>query len=132
MKPNNLLTVASLVLLLLLTIHVTDDIVRGFDEAGLVNMIAITVAAVLLYGTLVLRERLSGHIIMLLISIFAVGMPVIHLRSPHINDTARSAGGFFFIWTLWALGVIGIFGIMLAVRGIWELQRAKKPRETDS
>jgi len=131
MKPNNLLTVASLVLLLLLTIHVTDDIVRGFDEAGLVNMIAITVAAVLLYGTLILRERLSGHIIMLLISIFAVGMPVIHLRSPHINDTARSAGGFFFIWTLWALGVIGIFGIILAVRGIWELQRARKPRETD-
>ena len=131
MKPNNLLTVASLVLLLLLTIHVTDDIVRGFDEAGLVNMIAITVAAVLLYGTLILRERLSGHIIMLLISIFAVGMPVIHLRSPHINDTARSAGGFFFIWTLWALGVIGIFVIILAVRGIWELQRARKPRETD-
>jgi len=131
MRPNNLLTLASLLSLLLLTIHVTDDIVRGFDEAGLVNMIAITVAAVLLYGTLVLRERLSGHIIMLLISIFAVGMPVIHLRSPHINDTARSAGGFFFIWTLWALGVIGIFGIMLAVRGIWELQRARKPRETD-
>ena len=126
MRPNNLLTVASLLSLLLLTIHVTDDIVHGFDEAGLMNMIGIAVAAVLLYGTLLLRERLSGHIIMLLISIFAAGMPVIHLRSTHINETARSDGGFFFIWTLWALGVIGIFGIMLAVRGLWELRRKKK------
>ena len=129
MRPNNLLTLASLLSLLLLTIHVTDDIVRGFDEAGLVTMIGIVVAAILLYGTLVLRERLSGHIIMLLISIFAAAMPVIHLRSPHINDTARSPGGFFFIWTLWALGVIGIFSIILAVRELWELQRIKKARE---
>src|SRR5690242_11373846 len=130
MRPNNLLTLASLISLLLLTVHVTDDIVRGFDEAGPLNMIGITVSAGLLYGTLILRERLSGHIIMLLISIFAVGMPVVHLRSPHINETARSDGGFFFIWTLWALGVIGVFGIMLAVRGLWELQRTKKTRES--
>jgi len=126
MRPNNLLTIASLLSLLLLTIHVTDDIVHGFDDAGMMNMIAITVAALLLYGTLILRERLSGHIIMLLIAIFAVGMPVIHLRSAHINDTARSAGGHLFIWTLWALGVIGIFGIILAVRVIWELRGKKR------
>ena len=126
MRPNNLLTVASLLSLLLLTIHVTDDIVHGFDDAGMMNMIAITVAALLLYATLMLRERLAGHIVMLLISICALGMPVVHLRSSHINDIARSAGGHFFIWTLWALGVIGIFGIILAVRGIWELQRKKR------
>jgi hypothetical protein len=131
MRPNNLLTFASVVSLLLLTIHVTDDIVHGFDDAGLINMIGITVAAGLLYGTLMFRERLSGHIIMLLISIFALGMPVIHLRSPHINETARSAGGFFFIWTLWALGVIGIFGIALSVRGPWELRRNTRSRQID-
>ena len=129
MKPNNLLTLASLLSMLLLSLHVVDDIVRGFDEAGLVNMIGIAVLALLLYGTLVLRERLSGHIIMLLVSIFAAGMPVIHLRSPRINDIARSDGGFFFIWTLWALGVIGIFGIVLAVRGLLELRRTNKANE---
>jgi hypothetical protein len=131
MRPNNLLTLASLLSLFLLTIHVTDDIVHGFDEAGLANMIGIAVAAVLLYGTLVLRERLAGLIIMLLISIFAAGMPVIHLRSSHINEIARSNGGFFFISTLWALGIIGIFGIMLAFRGLRDLQRARKARTED-
>jgi hypothetical protein len=131
MKPNNLLTGASLLSILLLTLHITDDIVHGFDEAGLTNMIAIAVLAVLLYGTLIFRETLSGHIIMLIVSIFAVGMPVIHLRSSRINDIARSDGGFFFIWTLWALGVIGIFGIILATRGLWELRKRKRIRQAD-
>ena len=33
-----------------------DDIVRGFDSAGLINMIGIVVAAVLVYGSTVLRD----------------------------------------------------------------------------
>jgi hypothetical protein len=131
MKPNTLLTLASLLSLLLLTLHITDDMVHGFDEAGLVNMIEIIVLAVLLYGTLVLRERLSGHIIMLLVSIFAVAMPVIHLKSPRINDIAHADGGFFFIWTLWALGVIGILGIILAMQGLLDMRKVKKPRQPD-
>jgi ABC-type multidrug transport system permease subunit len=128
MKPNNLLTVASLLSILLLTLHVTDDIVRGFDEASLMNMIGIVALAVLLYGTLMFCERLSGHIIMLLVSIFAAGMPVIHLKSSRIGDIAHADGGFFFIWTLWALGVIGIFGIIVAAHGLWDLQKRKKAR----
>ena len=126
MKPNNLLTLASLVSMLLLTLHVTDDIVRGFDQAGLLNIIGIAVLGGLLYGTMVLRERLSGHIVMLFVSIFATGMPIIHLRSPRINEIAHADGGFFFIWTLWALGAIGIFGIILAVSGMWDLYRKRK------
>ncbi|MGH9821358.1 MAG: hypothetical protein ACRD43_14420 [Pyrinomonadaceae bacterium] len=125
MNKNLLLCITSLVSMLLLTLHVVDDIVRGFDSAGLVNMIGIAVLAVLLYGTLVLRERLSGHIMMLIVSIFAVGMPIIHLRSAHINEIAQSSGGFFFIWTLWVLGVIGILGIILATQGLWALRRAR-------
>jgi hypothetical protein len=30
----------------------------------------------------------------------------------------RSAGAFFFIWTLYALGVTGTFGIILSVRAL--------------
>src|SRR5262245_30133815 len=123
MNKNLLLTITSLLSIVLLMLHVVDDIVHGFDSAGLQNMIGIVVLGVLLYGTLAYRELLSGHIITLLISIFAVGMPILHLRSARINEIAQASGGFFFIWTLWALGVLGILGIILGIQGIWEIKR---------
>jgi hypothetical protein len=39
---------------------------------------------------------------MLLVGLFAAGMPVIHMRGAHYGEIAKSPGGFFFVWTLWA------------------------------
>ena len=124
MKQNTILAVASLLSILLLTLHVTDDIVRGISKAEPANT-ALVVLVVLLYGTLVLRERRSGHAIMLLVGVFAAGMPVIHMRGVHYPDIAKSAGGFFFVWTLWALGGIGGFTFVLAARGLWGLRSGR-------
>ena len=120
MNKIQLLSITSLILIILLTLHVVDDIVRGFDSAGLLNMIGIAVTAVLVYGATVLRKRLAGQIMMLFVGFFAAAMPVIHLRSLRINEIAQANGGFFFIWTLWALGVIGLFCMILAVHVILE------------
>src|SRR5262249_61842672 len=106
MKHNTMLAIASLFSILLLTLHITDDIVRGISKAESSN-IALLVLAVLLYGTLVLAERRSGHIIMLLVGLLAAAMPVMHMRGAHYPEIAKSAGGFFFVWTLWALGGLG-------------------------
>jgi hypothetical protein len=105
-KHNAILVVTSLLSILLLTLHITDDIVRGISRAQPSN-IALLILVVFLYGTLVLAERRSGHVIMLLIGLFAAGMPVIHMRGAHYGDIATSTGGFFFVWTLWALGGLG-------------------------
>jgi hypothetical protein len=123
MTNNLMLRNTSLLLLLLLTLHVVDDIVHGFDSAGLVNMIGIVAVGFLIYGTLMFHERVSGHLVMLFIGLFSLLMPIIHLRSARINETAQASGGYFFIWTLWALGGIGIFGIILAVQGLVNLRR---------
>jgi hypothetical protein len=122
MKRSVMLTVASLLSILLLMLHVTDDIVRGMDKAGLANFIAIAILVVWLYGTLVLTERRPGYIITLIGGIIATGMPVIHLRGTGIVNVVKSSGGFFFLWTLFALGVLGIFSIILSVRGLWNPQ----------
>jgi biotin transporter BioY len=114
--------VASLLSILLLTLHVTDDIVRGISKAG-PSDIALLVLAVLLYGTLVLAERRLGHVIMLLVGLFAAGMPVIQMRGAHYGEIARSTGGFFFVWTLWALGALGGVTVILSARGLWNLRR---------
>ena len=55
MKDNAILVVASLLSILLLTLHITDDIVRGISKAEPSNT-APLVLAVLLYVTLVLSE----------------------------------------------------------------------------
>ncbi len=121
MKETAILATASLLSILLLTLHVTDDIVRGISKAESSNS-ALIVLAVLLYGTLVLTERRAGSVIMLLVGLFAAGMPVIHMRGAHYGEIARSAGGFFFVWTLWALGGLGGFTFMLSARRLWSLR----------
>jgi hypothetical protein len=124
MKCNAVLTITSLLSILLLTLHVTDDIVRGISKAEPSNT-AILVLAVFLYGTLVLAEQRSGHVIMLLVGLFAAGMPVIHMRGAHYPEIARSAGGFFFVWTLWALGGLGVFTFVLSAQGLWAMRRGQ-------
>jgi biotin transporter BioY len=120
MKPAVLVTITSLLSILLLTLHITDDIVRGISKAEPANT-ALIILVVFLYGTLVLSDRRSGHVIMLLVGLFAAGMPVIHMRGAHYGEIARSTGGFFFVWTLWALGGLGGLTIVLAARGLWSL-----------
>jgi hypothetical protein len=124
LKPNAVLVVTSLLSILLLTIHVTDDIVRGISKAESSN-IALLVLTVFLYGTLVLAERRSGHVIMLLVGLFAAAMPVLHMRGVHYGEIAKSPGGFFFVWTLWALGGLGGVTVILAARGLWSLRRGQ-------
>src|SRR5258705_13939852 len=124
MKQNAILVVTSLLSILLLTLHITDDIVRGISKAEPSNT-ALLVLVVLLYGTLVLAERRSGHVVMLLVGLFAAGMPVIHMRGAHYPEIAASPGGFFFVWTLWALGGLGLVTLVLAAQGLWRLRGVK-------
>ena len=66
----------------------TDDIVRGISKGGPSNT-AVLILVVWLYGTLVLAERRSGYVIMLLVGLFAAAMPVIHMRGAHYGEIAR-------------------------------------------
>jgi hypothetical protein len=113
MKTNIMLTVTSLLSILLLSIHIAEDITLGFAGGGLENLSAIAVLVVYLCGALLLSHRRSGLIIVLLGSIIALGMPILHMRGAGVG-VKRSAGAFFFIWTLYALGVSGTFGIILS------------------
>jgi hypothetical protein len=118
---TGLLKITSLLSLLLLTLHVTDDIVRGISKAESSNT-ALVVLVVFLYGTLVLEGR-WGHVIMFLVGLLAAAIPVMHMRGAHYPEIAASPGGFFFVWTLWALGALGGVTMILSVRGLWSLRR---------
>jgi hypothetical protein len=117
MKPNVLLVVTSLLSILLLSLHIAEDIVLGFAPGGLTNLIAIGVLALYLCATLLGSHRRWGLIILLLGSLLAVAMPVLHMRGTGVG-VKRSAGAFFFVWTLYALGITGTFGLVLSARAL--------------
>ena len=126
MKNNLLLTIASLLSILLVMFHLTDDIIRGFEKGGLWNLTVVPILVFWLYATLVLAERRSGYIINLVLSLLALGVPIIHMKGRGVGMGSRIAGthgGFFFVWTLLALGVTALFSIVVAVRGLWSLRR---------
>ena len=129
MKHNDMLTVASLLSLLLLTFHLTDDIVRGMEPGGLSNLIGgVLISVVWLYGTLVLAGRRSGYVIIILGSLLGLAVPYIHMRGKGVgvaSGIANSSGGFFFVWTLLALGVTALFSVILSAHGLWSLRRGQ-------
>ncbi len=125
MKNSVMLTITSLLLLLFLTFHLADDIRRGFEPGGLSNLVVmVLISVVWLYGTLVLAERRSGYIIMLLLSLFSLVVPYVHMKGRGVGVTSRIpnfSGHFFFVWTLLAIGVLGLFSAILSARGLWSL-----------
>ena len=125
MKNSVMLTITSLILVLFLTFHLADDIRRGFEPGGLSNLVGtVLITVVWLYGILVLAERRSGYIIMLLLSLFSLVVPYVHMKGRGVGVTSKIAnfsGHFFFVWTLLAIGVLGLFSAILAARGLWSL-----------
>ena len=123
MKSNTLLVVTSLISILLISLHIAEDIVLGFSGGGLANLFAIAVLAVYLCGTLLWSDRRAGLIIILVGSLLAVVMPVLHMMGAGVG-VRRSAGAFFFVWTLYALGITGTFGIILSAQALGRTRAA--------
>jgi hypothetical protein len=83
---------------------------------------ALPIFVVWLYGTLLLRERPSGFIIMFIGSLLALGIPCIHMSGRGIGIASRVAntgGHHFFVWTLIMLGVSGLFSVVLSAQSLW-------------
>src|SRR5438552_17853505 len=115
MKHNILLVIASVLSILFMTFHLTDDIVRGMEPGTLFDLIAVPILVVWLYGTLLLAERRSGYVIILLGSLLGLVVPVIHMKGAGVGGTvARSGGAFVFLWTLIALRLTAVFSVILS------------------
>ncbi len=118
-----MLTVTSLLSILFFTLHLSDDIVRGFEPGGFKQVSGLLILVAYLYGTLVLAGRRSGYIIILLGSLLTSLMPLAHMRGAGLvgGRIAHSSGMFFWVWTLLAVGVTAPFSVILSVRGLWGL-----------
>jgi hypothetical protein len=127
MRHKVTLTITSLLSIVLFASHWVDEVARGMEPGGLSSLGGVLILVVWLYGTLVLAERRSGHIVMLLGSILGLGVLVLHMRGAGLvgHRIANSGGVFFWVWTLIALGVTSTFSGILLAHGLWSLQRGQ-------
>ena len=126
MKHSVMLTIASLLSILLVTFHLSDEIARGM-EPGRTNMIIpVFVLAGWLYAALALAERRSGYIVLLLGGILGTGIPIVHMTGAGLvggRIAVDSPGALFWVWGNMALAVTSLLSVILAARGLWALGR---------
>ena len=119
MNQTAILATASLLTILLITIHLTGDILFRMSPAGLVNLLAVFIYVVQLYGTLVLAGRRAGYIIIFFGSVLGLFIAVIHMKGARGvigGDIGNSGQAFLFVWTILALGIASTFSIILSAR----------------
>ena len=124
MKQSAMLTTASLLTILFMTLHLTGDILFKMAPAGLVNLLAVFILVVQLYGTLALGGRRAGYIIIFLGSVLGLVIPVIHMKGARGvigGDIGNSSQAFLFVWTLLALGITSTFSVILSASALLSL-----------
>lgn len=125
MKPTAL-TIASLLSLILLPLHIGGDVALRLDRGGPgLAFVVVPVLLVVACGTLLLAERRLGQVIMFLGGLAALGMPIIHRNNGFTAAVATAPGGVLFMWTLMALGVTGGLAMILSARELWKLGSRK-------
>ena len=128
MRHKVLLMITSLLSILLFSCHWVDEVSRGMESGRVSGLFGVLILVVWLYGALVLAERRSGYIIMLLGSILGLVALVLHMQGAGLvggRIAANSSGAFFWVWTLIALGVSSTFSGILSARGLWSLLRGQ-------
>ena len=133
MKQHVTLTITSLLSIVLFTFHFADDIVRGFEQGDVSDYTGVLLVAIWLYATLALAGRRAGFVIILLFSIGAAAMPLIHMRGGGLvgGRIAGSSGVFFWVWTHIALGATGLVSTALSAQALWRL-RGRRSRSGSS
>ena len=115
MTHHSLLRATTVLSVVLLSLHISQDIVFGLDPAGLNHLVGVAILLVIVCGALLLHTRLAGTIIMLLGGVMALGMLPLHMRHGLRPELLERSGALLFVWTIYVLGVNGALSIILAI-----------------
>ena len=128
------LTITSMLSVLLGSFHLSDDIVKGIETGGVSNYNGVLILATQLFATLMLAERRWAHAIVLVGSLGCAAVPYLHMTGPGLvgGRVTNADGKLFWVWTLMALGTTALVSVVLAIRGLWTLQRRRSRREVES
>ena len=115
MKNIDLLIRISILSVVLLALHISQDIVYGFARGGLSQLFGVAILLVVLCGAVLLRVRRSGQVIMLLGGVIAMAMMPMHMWNGMRPEFLERSGALVFVWTLYVLGLIGGLTVILAI-----------------
>jgi hypothetical protein len=124
-KPDNAVIVVALIIITLLTLHLSEDIVYGYEPSRLSTLIAVPFVAAWLYATLALAGRRLGYLLLLFGSFFAAIVPVVHMSGRGVRaEVVTSSGGLFFMWALIAIAMSASVSCLLSIHGLWRLRQS--------
>jgi hypothetical protein len=128
MLHNRTLVTTSLLSILLVIFHVSEDIVRGFEPGGFKHIQTILTMSLWTYGTLALTGRRSGYILMLLGALLGSLVSIAHMRGPGLvgGRIANSDGMLLWVFSELLLGVTACMSAVLAAQGLWSLRRRQE------
>ena len=123
MKHRVTLTITSVLSALLFSLHWADEVARGLEPGTVSSSGGLLILAVWLSATLVFAERRWGLIIVLIGSILASAVPILHMMGRGLvlgrYGTTNQNAMFFWVWTNIALGASGMVSVVLSVRELW-------------
>ena len=125
MKHPVTLTITSLLSIVLFSFHWADEVARGFEPGTISAFGGLVILFVWLCGSLAIGGR-WGLAILLLGSILASGVPVLHMQGAGLiggRIAANSSGALFWAWTNIALGASGMLSFVLSALALWSLRR---------
>jgi len=126
MKHRVTLTITSVLSILLFSLHWADEVARGLEPGTVSAAGGLLILAVWLSATLVFAERRLGLIIILLGSILASAVPILHMQGRGLvlgrYGTTNNNAMFFWVWTNIAIGASGMLSLVLSVRELWSLR----------
>jgi hypothetical protein len=127
MSQTAVLVVMSLLSNFLVLLHVSEDIVRGYEPGGLKQIQTLLTMGVWLYGTVGLAGRRAGYVIVLLGSLLGTVVSLAHMRGVGMvgGRIANSDGMLPWVFTQILLGVVASVTVVLAAQGLWRLRRAQ-------
>lgn len=121
----------SLLTILFLTVHFTDDVLRkssGMDKPGFSGLFVVLILVAWLYSILRLEGRRAGYIVGLFGSFMASFIALGHLTGvggdAFVTEIAASSGALF-AWAVFVLGVTGILSLIFSALLLFSPTAAK-------
>ena len=128
MKHRLTLTVTSLLAAILFSLHWADEVARGLEPGTRAGVGGLFILAVWLCALLMFGDRWWGLVIVLLASLLASAVPIMHMGGRGLVEGRYGTGAvmLFWVWTNFALGVSGMVSLVLTVGALWSWWRNRR------
>lgn len=123
MAHDKALIILAPVIVILLILHLSQDVVYGNEPGNLANLIAAAITGVWLCTTLAFARRRIGYVLLLVAAFLAPVVSIAHMSGPGVGEEIRGTGDLLFAFTLFAIAVTAPVAFFVSLQGLWRLKQ---------